>query len=73
MKLFYEEMRSGAFKSEALRSAKLSMRHSLSNPFYWGSFICEGDWNTVPTEASPRTSIPGDYWATPSASFPPTV
>jgi CHAT domain-containing protein len=51
MKLFYEELRRGASKSDALRRAKLSMRHSLVEPFYWGSFICEGDWGTVPSEA----------------------
>jgi len=41
---FYKALSGGASKSEALRGAKLELRRSYPHPFYWGSFICEGDW-----------------------------
>lgn len=57
MVLFYLALRDGKTKPEALRHAKLTMRKK--HPFYWGSFICEGDWGHVPNHIfSPTTSPP---------------
>ncbi|HKY44142.1 MAG TPA: CHAT domain-containing tetratricopeptide repeat protein [Pyrinomonadaceae bacterium] len=42
---FYSALLEGVTKSEALRQAKLAIKRLHPHPFYWGSFICEGDWH----------------------------
>lgn len=51
---FYKALSEGASKSEALRIAKLTLRESLPHPFYWGSFVCEGDWRTSHVDLFPH-------------------
>jgi CHAT domain-containing protein/tetratricopeptide (TPR) repeat protein len=48
---FYQALQRGAPKSQALREAKLAIRELHPHPFYWGSFICEGDWMPAHKEA----------------------
>lgn len=47
MKVFYQELKDGKDKSEALRVAKMEYLENASlfrsNPFYWGSFFVLGD------------------------------
>jgi len=46
---FYRTLASGKGKASALRQAKLEIRKAHPDPFYWGGFICEGDWRPVPS------------------------
>lgn len=43
MKEFYERIRSGMPKSEALRQAQIKIREQFPHPGSWGAFICQGD------------------------------
>lgn len=40
---FYQRIKRGVPKSEALREAKLALRKTFPHPFFWGPFICQGD------------------------------
>ncbi len=59
MELFYEHLRSGASKKQALRQAKLDYlsdaRGDEKDPFYWAPFILSGDWRPLALPA-PRRS-----------------
>jgi CHAT domain-containing protein len=53
METFYNRLLAGDGRARALRQAKLSLKEKYPHPFYWGSFICQGDpgplqW-TLPT------------------------
>ena len=44
---FYQRLRSGEGRAEALRNAQLAMLRGARNrahPFFWASFIQSGDW-----------------------------
>lgn len=43
---FYERLRGGASKDEALRGAMLKVRHNprWKHPFYWSTFTLVGEW-----------------------------
>ena len=44
---FYQRLRSGEGRAEALRNAQLALLHGARNrahPFFWASFIQSGDW-----------------------------
>lgn len=51
MELFYEHLRSGASKKQALRQAKLDYlseaRGEQRDPFFWAPFILSGDWRPL--------------------------
>ena len=59
MRLFYEHLRSGASKNQALRQAKLDYlsdaRGDKKDPFYWGPFILSGDWRPLALPAQRRS------------------
>ncbi len=40
---FYEVMLLGKSRNESLREAQLRMKKNYSNPYYWGTFICQGN------------------------------
>jgi CHAT domain-containing protein len=43
---FYQELREGTSRAEALKKAQRKMKQikkRYSHPFYWGAFICQGD------------------------------
>ena len=67
MELFYEHLRSGASKNQALRQAKLDYlsdaRGDKKDPFYWGPFILSGDWRPLALPAQ-RHSEPA--WLVPA-------
>ncbi len=44
---FYEELAKGAGRSEAMRTAQLSVRQTKTHPFYWASFIVTGSGATL--------------------------
>ena len=48
---FYDNLKSGFGRGEALRRAQLSMmrRPGRSHPFYWAGFIQSGDWTPIDT------------------------
>jgi len=48
---FYQALKRGQTKSSALREAKLAIRQLNPHPFYWGSFVCEGDWKSPDMKA----------------------
>ena len=48
MKCFYQALRRGYSRASALREAKRCMRAIHPHPFFWGSFICHGDWREIP-------------------------
>jgi CHAT domain-containing protein len=52
---FYEGLRSGFGRGDALRQAKLAMlrRHGREHPYYWASFIQSGDWTSLHSRATP--------------------
>jgi CHAT domain-containing protein len=49
MKGFYENLNRGLPKSEALRQAKLGLRHSRNatwhHPYFWAAFVIVGEGN----------------------------
>jgi len=59
MERFYQNLKRGLSKSEALRQARLDimrstvdlkaigMRQDLAAPFYWAPFILVGDWEPI--------------------------
>lgn len=61
MERFYQNLKRGLSKSEALRQAKLDimrstvelkaigMHQDLASPFYWAPFILVGDWGPIQT------------------------
>ena len=59
MELFYEQLRSGASKKQALRKAKLDYmsdaRGDEKDPFYWAPFILSGDWRPLALPARRRS------------------
>jgi CHAT domain-containing protein len=44
---FYDQLLKGVSKPAALRIAKLALRSKKKEPFYWGAFLCEGDWHPL--------------------------
>ena len=42
MKDFYQRMRQGASKREALRQAQLGLQKTHPDPFYWAAFYLTG-------------------------------
>jgi CHAT domain-containing protein len=47
---FYQRLRSGEGRGDALRNVQLAMLHGARNyvhPFYWASFIQSGDWRVL--------------------------
>jgi CHAT domain-containing protein len=51
MVAFYERLRAGEGRSEALRNAQLTFLRGAPHrvhPFYWASFIQSGDWRALP-------------------------
>lgn len=58
MLAFYEELKNGQPKDEALRKAKLRFLEQAegtdkSLPYYWATFITIGDNTPIPSESSP--------------------
>ncbi|MBC7820424.1 MAG: CHAT domain-containing protein, partial [Planctomycetaceae bacterium] len=49
MEAFYRFLQSGTPPAEALRKAQLSTREKHPEPYYWGSFICQGDLEAIET------------------------
>ena len=47
MVAFYRELTRGASRVSALRTAKIEMRARHGHPYFWGSFLCHGDWRPV--------------------------
>ena len=44
---FYQRLRRGISCSEALRAAQLELRDLFPSPYYWGAFVCFGDFGPV--------------------------
>jgi CHAT domain-containing protein len=44
MRLFYERLKNGANKAEAVRRATAEIRESYSHPFYWAPFVLVGKY-----------------------------
>jgi CHAT domain-containing protein len=42
MNCFYQNLRAGQSRVEALRDAQLSLRKKYAHPLFWGAFICQG-------------------------------
>ncbi|MEL6560342.1 MAG: CHAT domain-containing tetratricopeptide repeat protein [Bacteroidota bacterium] len=55
MNKFYQKLKSGLSKSEALRTAKLEFVEeadpALSNPFYWAPFVIYGDNSAIENQS----------------------
>jgi len=49
MEAFYRFLQSGTPPAEALRQAQLSTKEKHPEPYYWGSFICQGDLESIET------------------------
>ena len=44
MRIFYQQLSTGASKAQALRQAKIEMKKTLySHPYYWAQFVLSGD------------------------------
>lgn len=61
VKSFYDNLKQGDDKDEALQKAKLSFLESsdniFSHPYYWGSYIVIGDVAPIDLEAASNTPI----------------
>lgn len=51
MTTFYDNLRQGVGKAEALRQAQLSLRESYPHPFYWAAFVLTGEGGELPEES----------------------
>jgi CHAT domain-containing protein len=40
---FYQGLKGGLGRGEALRKAQLEMKKEYPNPLYWGAFVCQGN------------------------------
>jgi CHAT domain-containing protein len=40
---FYQRLRDGEGRAEALRGAQLAIKEKYPEPLYWGAFISQGD------------------------------
>ncbi|MBE9069169.1 CHAT domain-containing protein, partial [Leptolyngbya cf. ectocarpi LEGE 11479] len=49
MQLYYQNLKDGQGRSEALRSAQLSLLETdqYQHPYFWASFIFSGDWSPL--------------------------
>jgi CHAT domain-containing protein len=56
MTAYYEALGRGEGRSQALRTAQLTVRAERANPYYWASFIPSGDW--APLGRSARRAAP---------------
>lgn len=67
MVLFYEELRAGKTKDEALRLAKLNYLKTATSeyakPIYWAGFIPTGEMNAFPTNYFPQPNTPWGWIA----------
>jgi len=43
MVAFYDHLKDGMSKAEALRAAQVDIRHKYPNPYYWAGFVLTGD------------------------------
>lgn len=56
MKIFYQNLKNGMSKAEALRRTKLELIHtreggmSFAHPFLWAAFVLVGEGKTVSVE-----------------------
>jgi CHAT domain-containing protein len=41
---FYQRLRAGEGRADALRNAQLTLLRNRAHPFFWASFIQSGDW-----------------------------
>jgi CHAT domain-containing protein len=59
---YYRKLLAGAGRSEALRQVQLSMLRNpaLRSPYFWASFVLEGDWKPLAQQASVRADVPAD-------------
>jgi CHAT domain-containing protein len=48
MEDFYRRLKRGESRSAALRAAQLGVKTRKPDPYYWGAFICQGDWGPIP-------------------------
>jgi CHAT domain-containing protein/tetratricopeptide (TPR) repeat protein len=71
MVAFYRELRRGIAKPEALRQARLALRQRRAHPFYWGSFLCEGDWAALPASAFSSPQVGEDGFPRSGGEVPP--
>jgi hypothetical protein len=72
MEDFYGRLLAGTGRAEALREAQLGMKARYPDPFFWGTFICQGDPSPlgtvrpgiadtgVATDLPPRSGISPD-------------
>jgi CHAT domain-containing protein/tetratricopeptide (TPR) repeat protein len=44
---FYQKLLDGKLRSEALRDAQLSIKRKYQDPFLWGAFICQGNFDKL--------------------------
>lgn len=49
MKYFYQFLLQGKGRSESLREAKILIRFKYGHSFYWGAFICHGNYLSLPS------------------------
>ncbi len=57
MKLFYQNLKDGKDKTEALRDAKIEFIKDYSpNPYFWAAFVLNGNINKVPLKARINTA-----------------
>jgi CHAT domain-containing protein/tetratricopeptide (TPR) repeat protein len=57
MEELYTRLLAGRGRAEALRETQLAMRMKYPEPYYWGSFICQG--NPAPLDRPPREVTAG--------------
>jgi CHAT domain-containing protein len=56
MSTFHRRLTEGQGKAEALRQAQLEIRrvHTWRHPFFWASFVSQGDWRPLTTKTAER-------------------
>lgn len=56
---FYQRVLNGEPRSEALREAQLMMKKKYKKPFYWGAFVCQGNFGPMNplSKITPQTRV----------------
>ena len=68
MQRFYEHLRTGMGKGEALRQAQTDIREQYPNPYYWAAFVLNGDLGVVTEITETPTPV---QTSTPSPTLVP--
>jgi superkiller protein 3 len=73
MEDFYQRLKAGEGRAEALRHAQLTLKAKYPDPLCWGAFICQGDPSPLDMAGPGATRLGVDARNEESTSGPPLI